>query len=728
MLTLTGVGGVGKTRLALRLAEDVSRAFPGGAWLVDLASLQDQELLDSTVMSALGLGEKAVHSPLIQLSEYLADKRLLIILDNCEHMVNSCAILAKRLLEAAPQLQILATGRQPLGIEGESLFTVPPLLLPELDAPAMVSSSEAVQLFVERATAISPDFTLTEQNSETVAGICRRLDGIPLGIELAAVQVRALPVQEILERLDQRFRLLAKGDGTALPRHQTLRAAIAWSYDLCSAHEKTLWARMSVFSGTCDLEAIEHVCSGGGIAMEEVLDLVAALVDKSIIFRQDHGSRARYRLLETVREFGADSLASSGEQAEMRARHWDYYRRLVQGGEVDWFGPDQVEWTLRLYTERSNLRVALEYSLTEPGEEHAGLEVAATLHILWMITGALREGCRWLKRALALNPEPTRARAKALWGHAYLLIVLGDIEAALSMLQECRTLGEQLNDPLARAYANLWTGSAKMYSGDFSSALPLLEEALARHRNIGDLFGIYLALRHLSMASTLTGDPRAAAFEEECLTLCEAYSADFSTSWALWTAGFGEWWRGDSERGVARIRASLRLKVLIDDMVGEAYCVEVLAWAAVTTKDLKRAARLFGAAHVIWSRVGSTLLGFGAFQRFHDPLEEQVRRELGDAYPKLFAEGEKLQMDDVISYALGEKAPYPAVAAADEDKPVLTAREREVAELIGLGLSNKEIASRLVIAQRTAEGHVEHILTKLGFSSRSQIAVWVAKH
>ncbi|MEU0564214.1 LuxR C-terminal-related transcriptional regulator [Nonomuraea sp. NPDC005983] len=728
LLTLTGAGGVGKTRLVLRLAEEVSRAFPDGVWLVELAPLRDGELLPSTVADALGLHEQATRSPTGQLLDYLADKRLLLVLDNCEHLIESCGQLVAKLMKAAPGVRILATSRQALGVPGETVFTVPPLPVPEPGTPIAADVSrrdDAVQLLAERVAAVSPDFAITSENSEMVTRICRRLDGIPLAIELAAVQMRSLPMARILERLDYRFELLGKGRRGTLPRHQTLRAAIEWSYELCSADEKLLWRRMSVFVGACDLEAIEYVCSGGPIAAEDIFELVAGLVDKSIIFLQPGGDQARYRLLETIREFGAE-LLDPAEAAVVHARHWQYYRDLIRRADVDFFAPRQMEWFVRLRADQPNLRAALEYSLTEPGEALAGLESTAALHIFWVAAGRLREGCQWLQRALDLNGEPTRARAHALYGCAYLLIVLGRIDAAMSMLKECRELGERLGDASACAYASLWTGAAVMYRGDYSGAIPLQEAALAGHRSLDDPFGIYFALRHLSMAATAAGDPRAESFEEECLAVCEAHGADLSRSWALWVIGLGKWRRGDVAAAAARVREALRLKAVADDLAGEAYCLELLAWA---TDDTKRAVRLYGAAHTIWEKVGSTLVDFGYIKRFRDPFEQRVRRELSDdVYQSLLREGRELSIDDAIGYALREEEPDGAPSAAEADTSKLTPREREIAELISQGLSNKEIATRLVISQRTAEGHVEHILAKLGFSSRTQIAVWFAEN
>jgi predicted ATPase/DNA-binding CsgD family transcriptional regulator len=735
LLTLTGVGGVGKTRLALRLAERVSAAFPDGVWLVDLAPLRDADLLVPTVASVFGLRDQAGRPPLARLLDYLADKRTLLVLDNCEHLIDSCAMLSSKLLGAAPSLRILATSRIALGTEGERLLSVPPLSVP--DHPECVSVDrliyfDAIRLFVDRATAALPDFTLTADTATAVTGICRRLDGIPLAIELAAAQVRALAVQGIFERLDRRFRLLTKGNLGRPQRHETLRAAIEWSYELCSPAEKILWARMSVFSGACDLEAIQAVCSGNGIETEDMVELVAGLVNQSILLRENHGPRARYRLLETLREFGHDALTSAGELAAVLARHFDYYYRRLTEYSPQWFGPRQTEWIGRMRMELPNLRAALEYGLTEPGKAQDGLKFAAILHILWLwsITVSLREGTRWLRRALALNPEPTAARAEALHGCAFLLITLGDIDSALPMLQECRTLAEELGDDSAFAYATLRAGSAKIYQNDISGGFALLEQALERLRSLDDPFGAYYALRYLSMAAAATGDPRCEVYAQECLTQCETYGSIPGRSWALWVLGLANWRQGDPKTAAARIRESLKIKqslkveMGVRDFTGEANCIEVLAWTAAGLGDMRRAARLLGASRALWEKFGSSLVAFSYFQRFREPIEQQVREVLSaHSYEELFREGANMDIDKAIDYALERKTAEQSGGRAS----VLTHREQQIAELICEGLSNRDLADRLVISQRTVESHIEHIMSKLDFNSRAQIATWVVE-
>ncbi len=359
MLTLTGVGGVGKTRLALRMAAEVRRTFPDGVWFVELAALNDPQLLPHTVANTLELRQVSA-DPAGDLAVYLEEKRLLVVLDNCEHLTGACAVLASKLLAAAPGLRILATSRHVLGVEGEQILSVPPLSTPDPGQEVLAGDAthyESVSLFLDRATAVAPDFAITEANRAAVVELCRRLDGIPLAIELAAVWLRILSPAQILDRLEDRFRLLASGRPAMPPRQQALDATVGWSYDLCSPAERLMWARLSVFSGGFDLEAAEEVCDGDGIPRDDVLNLVASLVNKSIVVRYQatEQTTAWYQMLETVRQYGAARL-DEDDLRELQVRHRDHYRRLAKQFGLESFGPRQADWFIRLRREHGNIR------------------------------------------------------------------------------------------------------------------------------------------------------------------------------------------------------------------------------------------------------------------------------------------------------------------------------------------------------------------------------------
>jgi non-specific serine/threonine protein kinase len=721
---------VGKTRLALRVARQLQRAFPDGVWLVELGTLQDESLVGRTVAEVLGLPEYSSREPVAVLRDFLANKQLLLVLDNCEHLLEASASLAAGLLPAAPGLRVLATSREPLGIGGEQEFPVSPLSLPRVESAPVDGVAarrfEALALFEERASAVLPGFALTSDNEQMVARLCQGLDGLPLAIELAAVRIRTLSVQQILARLEDRFRLLTAGNRAAPARHQTLRAAVEWSFDLCSELERTLWARLSVFAGEFDLDAAEAVCAGGSLTARDVLDGVTGLVDKSILLRGQDGTRARYRMLDTIRSYGRERLDGSADALEIRHRFRDYYLWLAEQAEADWFGPRQPEWLDRVGAEQPNVWAALDFCLTEPGEARSGLRMAGALWWYWI--GRVRDGRHWLDRALALDTEPSRERAKALWVDGWITINQGDLPLALPVLEECADLAQRLDDRTALAYATQWTGRLKTLQNRLTDALGLLQKALDWHREAGDLNSVnILAMYHLAWTAGLLGDTeRAIALCDECVAICEASGERWTRSWALWYLGFIRWRQGQLEQASTHALESLQLKHPLRDQLGIPFCVELLAWVATTRGNGEHAAVLFGISETLWQAIGGSPL-FDSAQLLDRREECRARASeiLGQrAFEVAAQRGRQLTFDEAIAYALGEDRLAPAPSKPSRQQ--LTRREREVAELVAQGHSNKEIAANLVIAQRTAESHVEHILTKLGFASRTQIAMWMA--
>jgi predicted ATPase/DNA-binding CsgD family transcriptional regulator len=731
LLTLAGAGGVGKTRLALRLAAEVRRTFPDGVWLADLAPLQGGELVAPTVMAALGLVDHSMRLPVDTLVEYVAGKRLLLVLDNCEHVLDWCAVLAARLLSETAGLRILATSRQLLSVEGEQVLEVPPLSVPHpdrLSAAGSLIEYEAVRLFAERAAAVVPGFAVTAGNGAVVARLCQELDGIPLAIELAAVRLRVLSAEQILERLDDRYRLLTGGSRTALPRHQTLRAAIEWSYDHCSPSEQILWVRLSVFSGGFDLETAEEVCAGEDIAQQDVFELVTGLVDKSILAREEHGTRVRYRLLETIRQYGQLRLTESGQEESLRRRHRDYYHQLALRADAAVMSPRQTQWLLHLRPDLPNIRVALELCLTEPGQAQAGLQIASALQYYWLFYGLLREARQWLARGLRLDPRPTVIRSKALSAAGFILLLQGDTDAALALRDEGNALARQLGDGRALAHAMHACGMAAWAQGDLHQAIPLLTEALERARTDGDdPTETFIDLLFLAMTTALLGDARSAACSAETLAAAQSAGAEWSIAWAKWVLGLHHWRQGDNRHATGLFQDALCLHRTFSNQWGYAWCTEALAWTAATDEQYERASRLLGATLATLRAIGG-MGGFKLFAAAHERCEAQLRHALGDdAYAAAVQCGTDLSPDQAVAYALGEPAATPGPAPSTDRAPgVLTRRECEVAELVAQGLTNKQIATQLVIAPRTAEGHVERILTKLGFTSRTQIATWAA--
>jgi len=730
LVTLTGMGGVGKTRLAVHVAADLQRAFPDGTWLANLAPLADPALLTQTVATALGIRDQSARWPVAILSEHLVDKHLLLVLDNCEHLLDACAVLADALLQAGPELRILATSRQPLGLPSEQTVVVAPLEFPDPGAHPSVEELvkyDAVSLFVTRASGVVPGFTLNERNAGSVAAMCARLDGLPLAIELAVVRLRALSPGQVLERLDGRFRLLTGGSRAALPRQQTLRALVDWSFDLCSAAEQALWGRLSVFSGSFDLEAAENVCADATLPRESLFDLVDGLLEKSVLLREEHESTVRYRLLDTIREYGRERLGERGDELTLRRKHRDYYLQLAERACESLFSPDGPVWLERLRLEHPNVRAALGFSLSQPGEADAGLRLAAVLWFGWRELGLLSEGRRWLDRLLAIDAAPTVARAQALWANGSLAVLQGDVAGATSMLAESTRLGRHLADASAQAYAAVFSGQVAMVEGDMVTAVRLLEQALAAHRSTGDTFGTAVTLIRLAVAASALGEgERAVRFAAEYVSLCAEHGARWLEPFGHFVLASEYWRRGDPAQAVGEARETVRTQWTNHDRIGAAEGLEVLAWAAAAQGNGQRAARLLGALDNVWRSVGTPLFGFPHLVQYHEECVERSRRMLGErGFESATARGAQLDFDAVVGYGLEEPAAESVVEG--EAASPLTRREQEIAGLVARGMSNKEIARTLVIAQRTAEGHVEHILTKLGFTSRAQIATWVTE-
>jgi len=731
LVTLTGVGGAGKTRLALRTAADLQRAFTDGVWFVELAALEDQALLSQTIASALGLRERTARWPAPALAEYLADKHLLLVLDNCEHLRNACAVLADTVLHTAAGVHILATSRQALGLTGEHIFQVPTMSMPDQEQlpPAALGQYEAVNLFVDRAVAVQPGFELTEENAGTIVHICQRLDGIPLAIELTAVRLRALAPNEILDRLEDRFRLLTAGSPGALPRHQTLRALIDWSNTLCSERERLLWARLSVFSGGFSLAAAEAICSGDELDEQDVLGVLAALVDKSIVIAEQHNGEQRFHLLETIRQYGLHRLRTDGAEEALRRRHRDHFADLAERARAEWLGPEQGPWLSRLHDEHGNIRAAFEFCFSEPGEATAGLRMTSALWFFWIATGLTSEGRRWLERGLGLDGQPSRARARALWVCGYLCTIQEDIAAARTVLDQCGPMAGQLGDADAAAWAVQLEGMTMMSEGDLPRARRLLEEALDRHRATGSDLGTLDASFYLVGVTSLLGDDeRAAEVCADAIALCDSLGERWLKSYMLWDRALLAWQHGDGGGAADSALDSLRLAREFNEQWVIAFCLEILAWAAHGEGALRRAARLLGAADRLWRRIGAPLFGMRHLVSVHEAQQQQVRLSLGGkAYDAEFERGVRLRTDDAVGYALEERPPASEAAVSARPDEALTRREREVAHLIADGMSNKEIAAKLVISRRTAEAHVEHILNKLGYTSRAQIAAWVVE-
>jgi predicted ATPase/DNA-binding NarL/FixJ family response regulator len=726
LLTLTGPAGVGKTRLALRAAASMRRAFPDGICLVELSELRDQALLGNLVAEQMRLHDQSSRAAVDTVIEHLGARRTLLVLDNCEHLVHACALLVDALVRACPGVHVLATSRQSLRVSGEHIMSIAPLPVPEPDdlTPDSLERYDSVSLFVDRATAAASGFTVSEANCAALGEVCRELDGIPLAIELAAVRLRSLSLNQLRERLAQRFQLLTNGRRTAHPRQRTLQALIDWSYDLCSEQERLVWRRSSVFSGSFDLDAAEYVCgAAGSAATEDILDVVASLVDKSVLLPVPDGMRVRYRQLEIVREYGQRRLDAAGEHAEVRRRHRDWYAGLVARFAADWIGP---EWADRLRREHANLRVALDYCASQPGEAVAGLRMATLLDDYWGIRGFHTEARHWLDNGLAAAPDATGERVSALRLAGWYAALQGDIDVGKPLLLEAEELAERLDHVAEGGYVTHSWGMAALFIGDLDHALVLLRDALVRFRAAGVRHGEMFALFSLSLTLGQRGDRKGAMdLIDRSLTITAGTGEMFWRAYALWSLAYTEVLHDRPKRAEAAGREALSMQCKLDNKLAMAFSIDTLAWVAQRRRDPVRAATLFGAAGAVWQQIGAAPECYVPLATSHHDHLDRTRAELGeDRFDELFQHGYRMPAETAVGYALGTTAADPRGGRAQAPQTPLTRRERQIAELVAGGLSNRQIAARLVISQRTAETHVEHILVKLGFSSRSQIAAW----
>ena len=719
LLTLVGVGGSGKTRLALRVA--VRRAEGGNVWWVDLASLSGRDLVPRKVASTLGVSESQGRQTSELLVDYLGSQEVLLILDNCEHLVEACASLADVLLRACPDVRILATSREPLGVAGEVSWSVPPLSLPDagrVQTPKELLRCEAVGLFVERVGAVAPGFALTEENAPAVADLCARLDGMPLAIELAASRVRMLSVGQILDRLDDRFRLL-RGNRTAVPRHRTLGATIDWSHELLSEKEKILFRRLSVFAGGWTLEAAEEICSGDGLGEYEVLELLSCLVDKSLVVVVRGDEESRYRMLETVRQYASDRLIESGESGTLRAGHARFFLDLAEEAETGLAGTEQPAWLERLEAEHDNLRAALGW-FAEEKEIERGLRLVAALLRFWWFRGHLIEGRAHLELLLGLSGTPVRdeVRAKALHALAVLIYrqaddAAGDWSVARYRLDESLAIYRRLGNE-ARVVAVLQDlGRVCAELGEWNEARNFLVESMKMGRRSGNEPGIALSLFTLGRMYWLREENAPArSLIEEGLGIFQKLDDRFWIGACLVFLGYIECEEGRYDAARSCFVAMNLVLPLVRLPWGATYTVEGFARLAAAEGEAELALRLGGATAALRRTYGVSI-GPGSetlFRRSLRPAWQALTEEEGRT---AWAEGRKMTLEQALSLVFGEPTKPRASGSHLSD------RELEVLSLVAQGLADAEVAEKLYVSPRTVGGHLRGVYRKLGVKSRT---------
>jgi predicted ATPase/DNA-binding CsgD family transcriptional regulator len=799
LLSLIGPGGVGKTRLALHVAAGSVDHFADGVCFVDLTPISDPDLVVSAVAQVLGVREGRRRLLLVSLKEYLRNKQLLLMLDNFEQVLDAGPAVTA-LLAACPELKFLVTSRAVLRLYGEHSFTVPPLSLPDLsrpEPPDALARYDAVRLFVERAQAAKSDFRLTDATAQPVAEICRRLDGLPLAIELAAARVRLFAPDALLGRLERRLSLLTAGAHDAPAKHRTLRATLAWSYDLLSADEQLLFRRLSVFAGGCMLEAAEAICSVSGEREIDLVSGISGLEEKSLLGVQEllgqpapvaqdwsrpthagiappTGVAPRLGMLATVREYASEQLEASGEAEEIRRRHAEHVLALVEEADPKLRGAEQLVWLDRLQADNDNLRAALRWSI-ERGHGDLALRLSAASWWYWYLRSHLSEGREWLRLVLELPraAECSAARATALMAAGFLAHFQSDFAASCRWLEQSVALWRELDDRRGLAYAVSHLGHAQwargqraegaalqeaalalfrevgdawaagmpltflariaLERGDHAQARSALEECAGAYRALGDSWGLAQSLNDLGDVARAQGDyERAGAYYEESLALFRQVGAKIGVASLVHNLGYVAHSRGDESGATALFRECLDLARELGDARGVAESLLGLAGVAAAELAPLRAARLFGAAEAWLASASATI--WPSNRADYDRDLATARRQVDDvAFDAAWTEGRAMTPEQSIAFALEAPehdvpATVPSVPTADaQPPPPLSRREQEVAALVARGLTNRQIADELVIAERTADAHVSNILAKLGFATRAQVAAWVVE-
>jgi predicted ATPase/DNA-binding CsgD family transcriptional regulator len=780
-VTLCGPGGIGKTRLAQRVLAELADEFPDGVWFIELGELRQPDLVVSRVASVIGVDEEPGRPLLETLADALRPRRLLLALDTCEHLIDSCARMCHRLLASSQGLHVLATSREPLRMAAEAVWQVPPLSLPEPgtpEAPEELSRYEAVRLFGERAEAALPGFAIGPGNVSAVTALCRSLDGVPLAIELAAAWVRVLSVEQIMSRLDDRFRLLTSGDRTAPARQRTLRGAIDWSHDLLAEREQVMLRRLSVFAGW-SLEMAEQVCPGDDLPAADILDLLAALADKSLVVVEGGASgQTRYRMLDTIREYAAERLAAAGEAAALQQRLRDYAlhetERLMQIG----MGLIPASWQVTVQTFRrfdsdtGNLRQVLGRCLADR-EAEVGLRLCTCMAPVWIVRGSFAEGAEWFdsflgldspvasvpaavrgaavvgRAQLALAGDPAGAQARAAEGLALCREAGADFwtAAALNLLtevalhagqggeaadraEETLAAARQAGDRWNEGYALGTMAAMAGQRGDLAEAQRLGEAALAIMRGIDQQWGVARTLLGLGDLARLTGDAHGAQRRyEEALAILREVNARPEMARCLAGLGRIAMDQGQIPLGRQLLTQSIELSRSIGSRIGTIRGVEAFAALALAEEQPERAVRLAAAAAAL--RAAAQLPPRPA--AWADRYLAGVQGLGQEVASGLWAQGSGMDASAAVDLAL-EGGPPPAADGADAAHTGkltapggLTPRELEIVALIARGHSNKGIGEELVISPATAARHVANIMLKLGFSSRSQIAAWAVR-
>ena len=721
LVSLVGPGGVGKTRLAIRGATDLARGFAAGAWMVELADVRDPDLVPNALLAALDLRDQTATKPLDLLLSYLQDKQLLLVIDNCEHLLGAASKLVSEVIKAAPGVRVVATSREPLSVPGEHVLPVPPLKLPAAHAAEPLNQlrqNEAVMLFTERAGAASGTFELSASNQAAVADVCRRLDGLPLAIELAAVRTRVLSIEQILARLTNRFALLTAGGRGALPRHETLQTTIDWSYDLLSAEEQTLFRRLCVFAGRFTLEDVDGVSAAG---LPNPLDLLSSLVDRSLVIKEEVNGIACFRLHETMREYAILKLREAAEEEALGDTCTDYYwSRCLQAGAAARYR--LVEWLEWMELEIDNLRAVMRHCISR-GDYARGVDLVTSLGWFW-ITRGTTEGARWLDELLAHGQGNRLSLGWATFLRGFLAVLQADPLIAGPWLDRAAEAARELGDNSMLTQALTMGSVAATFGGDRIAAAALFKQAEAAAAGVDDPAARSSVLQAKVLNAMFDGDIEVArTAASEGVRISRETGDLYVLDVMLMELAFSFMIEGQLDIAKPLYVEALRAAQRIDDRILQSYLLVAFGYFAAGSRQATLAAQLFGAAESV--RIGAGANIMLPMAPFLAQAEESAIAVLGRAkFEAEYKAGKRLSRELALRLALGE--PAEVLTVDGEGAGLLGKREADVANLVAQGLSNKQIGARLFISERTVDSHVRSILNKLGFNSRAQIASWVA--
>jgi len=742
LITLFGAGGIGKTRLAVEVAARLQPSFSDGVWLVELAALTDSSGVTQWVATTLGIREQPHVSLEATLIEFARSRQMLLIFDNCEHVLAACARLIASLLTQCPQISLLVTSRERLGITGEILWRVSSLPVPISSSSPLPSSVDllqfaAVELFLKRAVAVAPHVALTPHNAWAVAQICRRLDGLPLALELAAARMSMFSIEQLAGRLDERFRLLTQGDRTVAARQSTLLATLDWSYSLLSSVEQLVFCRLSIFVGSWTLEAVEGICADEATASYDLLDVLTHLVDKSLVIAEVAGEQMRYRLLETLRDYAFYRLQETEHVAQWYQRYWTWYLRLAEEAARHIQGEQQRDWLQHLDHESDNLRLALERSLAA-GQVDSTARLVCALTRFWVARSLLSEGRHWFEAVLAHADLSRARRAQVIQHMVEVLRFQGAYERSRSLLEERLALLQELHEPMGQAETLGSLGWTAFYQGNFAEADQYCRAGLALSQEADDQAGIANCLSGLALTATVQGEyAQALAWLQEVIDIRRKRSDHAALAFALNAQAKAALLDGQSALAIQACREALTLTSTLKHPFGIAYSLESIAALASVCHHTIRAVRLFGAAHALRTAIGAPLPPSLHAMRERELLALRVR--LGEAtFTGHWAQGQTLsreqasaearqELDEIATFATLPASVTPASTGTNYAAG-LSQREIEVLRLVAAGLTDIQVAQVLVLSPRTISTHLRSIYRKLQVTSRQAATRFALEH